>query len=154
SDLMLHEDFFALRVLTLGKVRANPETVSYYSQAGTGISYQPLRDWASHLLRSRFTSDAHVAIERIAAAAGATDGVSAGAIAEHVRTILTDRYRNFLIGNYGLSARLKRAIRQKWPLLATCLQTRPRFSTDREQAAILSKLKEAGANPGELQCVV
>jgi hypothetical protein len=154
SDLMLHEDFFALRVLTLGKVHANPETISYYSQAGTGISYQPLRDWASHLLRSRFTSDAHAAIDRIAAATAEADCTNGGAIAEHVRTILTDRYRNFLMGNYGLPARVKRAMRQKWSRLATCLQTRPRFSTSRERAAILSKLKEAGAQPGELQSVV
>ena len=154
SDLMLHEDFFALRVLTLGKVRTNAETVSYYSQAATGISYQPLRDWASQLLRSRFTSDAHAAIERIASAAAEADGVAASAIAESVRRILTERYRNFLMGYYGLSARMKRTMREKWPQLANCLQTRPRFSAGRERAAILSRLKEAGASPGELQCVI
>jgi glycosyltransferase domain-containing protein len=154
SDLMLHEDFFALRVLTLGKTRINTQTVSYYSQAATGISYQPLRDWAAHLLRSRFTSDAHAAIERIAAAAAEADGVSASSIADHVRTILTDRYRSFLTGNYGLPAQLKRKIRVKWPRLANGLQTRPRFSVGRERASILFQLEKAGASPEELHCVV
>jgi glycosyltransferase domain-containing protein len=152
SDLMVHEDFFALRVLTLGKARINTETISYYSQAATGISYQPLRDWASHLLRSRFTSDAHAAIERIASATAQTDGVNASAIAENIRTILTNRYRSFLMGNYGLSAQIKRRMREKWPRLAKYLQTRPRFSAGREWTAILSQLKQAGANPGNLQC--
>ena len=154
SDLMLHEDFFALRVLTLGKARINTDTVSYYSQAGTGISYQPLRDWASHLLRSRFTSDAHAAIERIASAAAQADGTSAGSITEDIRTILISRYQNFLMGNYGLPARIKRRLREKWPQVATYLQTRPRYSTGREQAAILSELKKAGASPEDLQCVL
>jgi glycosyltransferase domain-containing protein len=154
SDLMLHEDFFALRVLTLGKTRMNTETVSYYSQAGSGISYQPVRDWASHLLRSRFTSDAHAAIERIASAAASADGAGTSAIAEDVRTILTNRYRGFLMGNYGMSARIKREVRTKWPRLANYLQTRPRFSTGHERAAILSQLKEAGASHRDLQYVL
>lgn len=154
SDLMLHEDFFALRVLTLGKARINTETISYYGQAGTGISYQPLRDWVSHLLRSRFTSDAHAAIELIASAAAQDDGASANAIAEDVRTILIGRYRSFLMGNYGVSVRIKRTIREKWPRLALCLQTRPRFSAGRERAAILSQLKQAGASAGDLRCVL
>jgi hypothetical protein len=154
SDLMVHEDFFALRVLTLGKARINTDTVTYYSQAATGISYQPLRDWASHLLRSRFTSDAHAAIERIASAAADADGIDAGAIAEQVRTILTDRYRSFLIGNYGLSASIKRRARAKWPRLAGYVQTRPRFSVARQRAEILSLLEQAGAGPGDIQSIV
>jgi glycosyltransferase domain-containing protein len=151
SDLMLHEDFFGLRVLTLGKAGINTGTVSYYSQAGTGISYQPLRDWASHLLHSTFTSDAHAAIERIAAA-GRETGESA-AISDYVHAVLADRFRHFLVGNYGAGTRIKRALREKWPRLALCLQTRPRFSAGREEASILSKLKAAGAGPEDLQCV-
>lgn len=145
SDLMLHEDFFALRVLTLGKACIKTEAVSYYSQAATGISYQPLRDWASHLLRSRFTSEAHAVIERVASAVVNADGTKASVIAEDVRTILTNRYRNFLMGNYGLPARIKRKVREEWPRLANYLQTRPRFSVRRERAAIFSQLKKAGA---------
>jgi glycosyltransferase domain-containing protein len=55
SDLMLYENFFALRALTLGKLNTNLETISYYSQDATSITHAPLRDWAGHLLRSRFT---------------------------------------------------------------------------------------------------
>jgi glycosyltransferase domain-containing protein len=154
TDLMVHEDFFALRVLTLGNTHINTETVSYYSQAATGISYQPLRDWASHLLRSRFTSEIHAAIERIASAAADADSANAGAIAEHVQTILTNRYRSFLIGNYGFSQSVKRRLRVKWPRLANYMQTRPRFSVGREQATIMAQLKHAGASPDDLQSVL
>jgi glycosyltransferase domain-containing protein len=151
SDLMLHEDFYALRALTLGKTHVNNKTISYYSQAGTGISYQPLRDWAHHLLRSRFTSDAHAAVERISSAAAGADGADAAAIAEDVRTTLECRYRDFLSMNYGALAQIKRSMRSKWPRLTTYLQTRPRFSVSRERAAILSRLKDAGASPADLR---
>jgi hypothetical protein len=113
-----------------------------------------MRDWAAHLLRSRFTSDAHAAIERIATAAAEADGVPANSIADHIRTILTDRYRNFLTANYGLPAQMKRKVRAKWPQLANGLQTRPRFSIGRERAAILLELEKAGARREELQCVI
>lgn len=140
SDLMLFEDFYALRALTLGKAHIDPATVSYYAQSGTGISYQPLRDWASHLLRSRFTSDAHALIKRVSFAAAEADGGDPTAIAEDVRSILTGRYRKFLLMNYGLPARIKSALRNQLPRLASYLQTRPRFSVGRERAAILSHL--------------
>ena len=151
SDMMLHEDFFALRVLTLGKAAINTATASYYSQAGTGISYQPLRDWASHLLASRFTSDAHAAVARIASAGDGTDG--AAAISGEVHAILAERFRQFLAGNYGTGTRIKRSLRERWPRVANALQTRPRFSAGREEAALLSQLKAAGAGANGLQAV-
>ena len=151
SDMMLHEDFFALRVLTLGKAAIDKQTVSYYSQAGSGISYQPLRDWASHLLGSRFTSDAYAAIERIASAGDGADGVAA--ISDEVHAILTERFRQFLAVNYGTGTRIKRSLRERWPRVANALQTRPRFSAGREQAALLSKLEAAGASASDLQAV-
>jgi glycosyltransferase domain-containing protein len=146
SDLMLYEDFFALRALTLGKAHLDNETISYYSQSGTGVSYQPLRDWARHLLRSRFTSDVHAAVERISLAV-ADDAT----IAEDVRGILERRYRAFLSNNYGTLAQIKRTLRNKWPRVAQHVQTRPRFSVRRERAAILSQLHGAGASEQDLK---
>ncbi|MBI2713830.1 MAG: TIGR00180 family glycosyltransferase [Rhizobiales bacterium] len=146
SDMMLHENFYALRALTLGKVHTNKETISYYGQAGTGISYRPLLDWASHLLRSRFTSDAHAAVARISLAAANADGADAATIAEDVRTILENYYRAFLSMNYGLFAQIKRTMRKKWPRIVNYAQTCPRFSVGRERAAILTQLKHAGAS--------
>lgn len=146
SDLMLFEDFFALRALTLGKAHIDSTTVSYYGQSGTGISYQPLRDWAHHLLRSRFTLDVDALVTRVEAAVANGGDNDATTIAEDIRSVLTKRYREFLSMNYGLPARIKGAMRKKWPRLANYVQTRPRFSVGRERAAILSHLN-AGANP-------
>jgi glycosyltransferase domain-containing protein len=151
SDLMLYEDFFALRALTLGKAHINNETISYYSQAGTGVSYQPLRDWARHLLRSRFTSDAHAVVERISLVVADADGADAATIAEEVRAILECRYGKFLSVNYGLPEQIKSTMRRKWPRLTNYLQTRPRFSVSREREAIFSKLKNVGASPEDLR---
>lgn len=146
SDLMLHESFYVLRALTLGKAHTCQEVVSYYSQSGTGISYQPMRDWASHLLRSRFTSEAHAAIECIAAAAAEGDSARTPAIAEDVTKILENHYRRFLSGNYGWPAEIKRFVRKKWPRFAAYAQTRPRLFLGRERAEILAQLIGAGAS--------
>jgi glycosyltransferase domain-containing protein len=149
SDLMLHENFCVLRALTFGKVHTDLHSVSYYSQSGTGISYQPLRDWAAHLLRSRFTTDASMAIERIAAA---SDGADRATIEEDVRTILEGHFRHFLRNNYGFSSEIKRALRQRWPRLATIGQTLRR-SSRRGRARILTELRRAGASASDLDRV-
>jgi glycosyltransferase domain-containing protein len=146
TDLMLYEDFFALRTLTLGKIHTHRDTISYYSQAATSITHEPLRDWASHLLRSRFTSDVHALIKRIACAAAETDHVDVGSIAENVRTTLEHYYGNFLSTNYGLASQIKRRIRARWPRLVNVVQNRPRFSVKRERAAVFSRLRSAGAS--------
>lgn len=153
SDLMLHEDFHVLRPLTMGKLHTGHDSISYYSQSGTGISYQPQLDWARHLLRSRFTTDAHALVERIASAAAEADGCDAAAIAEDVRTILEARYRNFLTMNYGSVAKLKRALHKKWPDLVRYLRTRPRFSAGRERAAVFAELRDAGASELGLKAI-
>jgi len=151
SDLMLHENFYVLRALTLGRVHTNKDTISYYSQSGTGISYQPSRDWVRHLLHSRFTTDAHAAVERISLAAAAADGADASAIDEEVRTILEPHYRHFLTVNYGFPAQIKRAMHEKWPRLVNYIRSRPRFSAARERAGVLSQMKDAGTSQERLQ---
>jgi glycosyltransferase domain-containing protein len=150
SDLTLHENYFALRALTYGKVYTTKHAISYYSQSGTGISYQPLLDWAGHLIRSRFTSEARDVIDRISLAAANGDD-SARTIAEDVTTILETHYRNFLSMNYGLPAQIKRTMRKKWPRLVNGLRSRPRLSVGRELTAALATLKAAGASEEELR---
>jgi glycosyltransferase domain-containing protein len=150
SDLMLHEDFCALRAVTLGKTCTNKKTITYYSQGGSGISYKPMQDWVSHLLCSRFTSDAHAVIKRISFAAAEADGVDATTIVEEVRNILERYYRDFLLMHYGPLSRTKRMMRIKWPRLVKYLQTRPRWSVGRERAAVLSQVKHAGADQDHL----
>lgn len=153
SDLMLYEDFFALRALTFGKAHLSNETISYYSQAGTGVSYQPLLDWARHLLRSRFTSDVHSIVERVSSAAAAADGSDRETVAEDARTILESYYRAFLTANYGTLGQIKRSLRNRWPRVAKFMQTRPRLFSGRGRAAVLDKLKAAGATDEDLACV-
>jgi glycosyltransferase domain-containing protein len=150
SDLMLYEDFVAMRSVTLGKARINKETITYYSQAGTGVSFQPLRDWARHLLRSNFTSDAHALLARIVQVASGGDPATAE---ETVRTMLERRYGAFLASNYGPSELIKGALRRSWPALVNGLQTFPRFSARRQRRAILATLLRVGASADDLQAI-
>lgn len=153
SDLMLQENFVALRTLTLGKVHVDRKSVSKYSQIDTGISHQLARNWGSHLVRSRFTSDAHAMIERVASAAAEADGADAARVAEDVRSILETYYQRYLFALYGLPARIKQALKRKWPRLATYMRTRPRFWAWRERTAVLAQLKEAGAGSDHIKHV-
>lgn len=152
SDLMLQESFFALRALTLGKVHMNKKTVNKYGQALTGISYQPKLDWASHLLSSRFTTDAQAMIASIASA-GAGDGSPSVAVAEDVRAIFETYFEGYLSTIYGASARIKNALRKKVPRLVNAVQTRPRVSFGRERTALFSLLKESGAADEDIRHV-
>jgi glycosyltransferase domain-containing protein len=150
SELTLQENFVALRALTLGKVHTDEKTITYYSQAGTGISYQPLRQWAHHLLSRRFTSELHAMIERISSAGAEAGGANAAAIAEEVGTILERYYENLLSYNYGALAQIKRAMRKKWPRAVSYVRTRPRFFIDRELAVAFAELTNAGASQNDL----
>jgi glycosyltransferase domain-containing protein len=145
SDLMLHESFCALRAVTCGKVHINKAVISYFRQLGSSLSYQASLDWTHHLLRSRFTADAHEAVKHISVAAAAADGTDGLASAEDVRTILEQYFREFLLIHYGLSARLKNILRLKLPNLVKYLQNRRRLLTGRERTALVHKLTVAGA---------
>jgi glycosyltransferase domain-containing protein len=150
SDLMLQENFYALRTLTLGKVHMNKSTVSKYPQALTGISYRPLHDWAVHLVHSRFTTDAQAMIKCIASAAAEGDAGNAEEIAENVREMLAGCYHSYLSTIYGQNARIKRALRRKWPRIVNAVQTRPRFIW-RERAALFAAVKDAGGSVEDLR---
>jgi hypothetical protein len=149
---MLQESFFALRALTLGKVHMNKKTVNKYGQALTGISYQPKLDWASHLLSSRFTTDAQAMIASVASA-GAGGGFPSVTVADDVRAILETYFEGYLSTIYGASARIKNALREKVPRLVNAVQTRPRVSVGRERTALFSLLKESGAADGDVRHV-
>jgi glycosyltransferase domain-containing protein len=149
TDLMLHEAYHAMRTLTFGKVRTSKATITYYSQIGTSTSADPLRDWAQHLVRSRFTVNAHDMVERIAAAAAA-DGADKAKVAEQARTHIENYFRDFLWSNYGLLMDIKRRLRRILPAAVKYWQSRRRLSARRELGAVLAKLATAGASEQDL----
>jgi glycosyltransferase domain-containing protein len=151
SDLILHENFHALRTLTLGKFHANLASITHYAQIGTSLNTQPAQLWVRNLLRSRFTSDAHAMIDFLSTAAARADGTAAEPIAEGIRATVEGCFREFLATNYGWRAELKRRLRGKWPNLTSYVQTRPRFAIGREKSALLSQLVRSGASPEHVE---
>lgn len=147
TDLMLHETYHAMRTLTLGKVRANAATITYYSQIGTSTSSDPMRNWVGHLLRSRFTVDTAEMVKRIA---GAEAGANTDAAAEEAHSNIESYFRDFLWSNYGAVAGMKRVMRRISPTAVKYWQSRPRFNVRREIAALLAKLAAAGATAQDL----
>jgi glycosyltransferase domain-containing protein len=57
SDLTVHEDFCALRAVTLGKAHTDPSVVCYLRQTGTSSSTTYWVDWVHNFLRSRLPQD-------------------------------------------------------------------------------------------------
>ncbi len=147
SDLHLHEFFCAMRTLTLGKARSDATTIAYLRQYGTSLGSSFEKDWVHHLLRSRFTSDFTTMVERISAAAAATDKVDAGPIAETLRTICETWLREFLKIYYGPVQSLKQLLRDHTPGFFAWLKNRRRYFVNRERAAIFSSLAADGASP-------
>jgi hypothetical protein len=149
SDLMLHEAYHAMRTVTLGKVRTNRATITYFSQIGTSTSSDPMRDWVGHLLRSRFSTDSAEMVARIAAAAAAA-GADAAAAAEQARGHIESYFRDFLWSSYGVVAEIKRHMRKASPAAVKYWQSRPSFSVKGQLASVLAKLATAGASEQDL----
>ncbi len=145
SDLLIYEAFYVMRVLTLGKARADQSTVGYLRQYGTSLNSSFKKDWVHHLIRSRFTSDVEALVERISEAAAEADAADVGMIVEDVRTILERKFRQFVWASYGNFQKLKWWLRARVPRLVGWLQNRPRFSRRRGRAVLLAELAAAGA---------
>lgn len=150
SDLLIYEAFHVMRALTLGKARADQSTVGYLRQYGTSLNLSFKNDWVHHLVRSRFTSDVEVLVNRVSRAAATADGADADAIAEDVRTILEGKIRQFVWASYGSFQGLKRVLRERAPRLVGWWQNRPRFNVGRSRATMLSDLARAGASQAYL----
>ncbi len=151
SDLVLHENFHALRTLTLGKVRANRATVTHFAQILTSLNTQASRDWVQHLLRSRYTSEVQAIAERLSTAVASADGIAAAPVAEDVRGMLERALREFLWANFGLRTDIKRRIRAKWPRLERYFHNRRRFAVDRKKTSLLAQLANEGAAPEHIE---
>jgi glycosyltransferase domain-containing protein len=148
TDLVLQETYHAMRTLTLGKVRTNKATITYYSQIGTSMNVDPSRDWVRHLLRSRLTSEVQDVVKRISSAAAGADEAET---AEQVRALIERHFGNFLSMNYGPVMRAKNIIRKKWPSAVKYWQSLPRFSVGRERAGVIARLADAGASKEDLK---
>ena len=145
SDLVLQETYHAMRTLTLGKVRTNKATITYYSQIGTSMTADPSRDWVRHLLRSRLTSEVQDFVKRISSAAIA-EGADEAETDEQVRTLIESHFRNFLSMNYGPVMQAKNvSFGKSGPDSVKYWQSRPRFSVGR-------KLRRRDLETGECRC--
>ena len=146
SDLQLHEKFYTMRALTLGKARSDPSSIAYLRQYWTSSRSAFTKDWVHHLLRNRFSSDFANIIDRISKLAADADGVDQGAVAERLRERIEPWLRDFLRLNYGLSGTVRQYLRSRVPSVLTWLKTRRRYSLPFERRAILVKLRKDGAS--------
>lgn len=101
TDLQLHEVYFGMRVVSLGKARSDGTTMTYMRQAGTGTVTPERADWAKHLVRGRFTTDLSVVSERMSKVVAANETLDIAGFAEELRELFGTRLAAYLRGYYG-----------------------------------------------------
>jgi glycosyltransferase domain-containing protein len=101
TDLLLHEIYFGMRTVTVGKTRLSHQFISCLRQAGTGLFHLSRADWAKHLVHSRFTADLDAVVERISEIVAAADGLQAKDFELELRDLFGLKLGNYLRGHYG-----------------------------------------------------
>lgn len=153
SDLEVHESYFAMRTLILGKARSDASCISYLRQYGTSMGSAFKKDWVHHLLRSRLTSDFDCMVNRISSAVADADGVDPAPIAEEIREIFGIGLRINLARRYSPAPRLERfkqhtrAVAPQW--LRQRLSLRG-LAVGRERESLFSHLRADGADDSYL----
>jgi glycosyltransferase domain-containing protein len=149
SDLEVHESYFAMRTLTLGKARSDASCISYLRQYGTSMGSAFQKDWVHHLLRSRLTSDFDCMVNRISSAVAEADGVDPAPIAEEIREIFGKGLRINLARRYSPAPRLGRLKQHAQGLAPLWLRkrlSRRGLAVRREREGLSSSLRADGAD--------
>ena len=109
------------------------------------------KDWVHHLLRSRFSNDFSLIIDRISKLAAEADNKDQGYIAEELRARIEPWLRDFLRLNYGISGSVRGYLRTRTPNLVAWLKRRRRYSLPLERRAMVSKLRRNGSSDQYLE---
>lgn len=149
SDLELHESYFAMRALVLGKIRSDASCISYFRQYGTSMGSAFRVDWVHHLLRSRFTGDFNTMVDRISALACADDGSDPEPVAEEIRNVFGDGLRISLSRRYAPASKgmeLRTRLRSVLPQGLLDVLRRARQPVGRARQELFDSLKQDGAS--------
>lgn len=96
SDLTVHEQFCALRTVTMGKVGSDPAIVCYLRQTGTSTVSTYWTDWVQHLLRSTLPQDYREMATAVADAAAKSGGNESTALKERILDANAGKIRHML----------------------------------------------------------
>lgn len=153
SDLEVHESYFAMRTLTLGKVRSSASCISYFRQYGTSMGSAFKKDWVHHLLHSRFTSDIDHMVNRISSEVAEADGIDPAPIAEEIRELFARGLRINLARRYSPPPRLERLkqhVRSVAPQWLRKQHSQRRRAVRQERENLFSNLRADGADDNYL----
>ncbi|WP_458760227.1 TIGR00180 family glycosyltransferase [Afipia sp. TerB] len=175
TDLELHESFFTLHALTLGKSGQDARVISYLRQMGTSsASAWNGDDWVGYLLKSRFTDDFKTYLSRISTMIAAADGIDAGTAATRIRDLYAAKLRGDLAARYptlserpryhpiriikatlaafGLNGLLE--IYRKEVARRAVDPQRRAVRVESERQSIVSNLKAMNASTGEIETIL
>ncbi|MBI1920082.1 MAG: TIGR00180 family glycosyltransferase [Geobacter sp.] len=79
-----HEVYFAMRAMTLGKVKSDPSRFICFRQMGTSLNFGNSTDMADDLLRPSFAQDFETMVSKIACEAAKSDGCDQAEIKDRI----------------------------------------------------------------------
>jgi glycosyltransferase domain-containing protein len=149
SDLVMHEAYFYLRTYLMGKVRVLSDKISYLRQHGTSTLYTHRKDWATHLLRSSYTSDFRRFQDAIAQHLDVSECSPKTDVREWLLQIYARRLRTDLQNHFYTEHRYidlaKRVLKPISRLRrGICKLAEPRFS--HKLAGLIATLRQNGAS--------
>ena len=154
SETHLIEYFQSMRYLVAGKAKSDRTHISYMRQYRTSLGGFFLgKDWAHHLLNSRYMLGFEAVVDRISTLAAAADSADRATVEKRLREACADfMLRPFLIKEFGprsAMVRLKYKLTEDRPFLGTWLKL-ARHTLRDERAGIRRRLAAEGADEAYL----
>ena len=107
-NFRIHEIYWTVRTVTLGKVKSNPSYFSNFRQGNTSLNFGSKSDWVEHLLLRGFSEDFKVMATKVAHSVAQSDGCNQAEFEERFGEVYTDVLRNKLANT---------VMRYRFPLL-------------------------------------
>ncbi len=106
SNLQIHEKFCAMRALSLGKIKCDPDYTSYLRQYGTTMVAGHNTDFSLNLFSTDFSGDIKRVLDRME-----LHGVNRAALAH----LWAKWFDGYLYRNYGPWAQARKWASKRWP---------------------------------------
>ena len=106
TSTQIHERYWAIRTVSMGKVYSDSASLSYFRQYGTTLRDIVSNDWVNQLVHGSYTEDISKMVTSISKILEAETGKSREEIEERLRVTFGDHLRAWIIERYSKRDRL------------------------------------------------
>lgn len=117
ETLEIGEQFWRLRLATLGKVKSDPSCVSYFRQLGTSLNPSREKDFIRTISNEQYVAEMQTVVKIIASLVAKNDGIDQKVIEEKLGEIAAEQLRQRLVLILGWRTEVKSWIKKAVPEL-------------------------------------